>query len=259
MNKLLRKYIFLTYGVFYGWIMLIGIVMIFLKAPYIAEVLKAISAWTPTLIFVVMFHKLYRKEKLADYTKKLFSERINWQVVLCIVLIQGIIFLGSILWTYKVHNEPIQEQLYLSWSTWLMLFFSNLVRGPLGEEIGWRGFMLKELQKSTNGLKAAVIVGMTWGFWHMPLWLLSGYEGILLIQYIISFLVSIISVSIIMTVFYNLNDNRIIPITIHQLFNLFINVQRGNQLNILKITAIFYLIFAVILILINYKKCLYKS
>ena len=37
------------------------------------------------------------------------------------------------------------------------------------EELGWRGFAQPELQARYGGLRAAVIVGVLWGGWHLPL------------------------------------------------------------------------------------------
>lgn len=37
------------------------------------------------------------------------------------------------------------------------------------EELGWRGFAQPELQERYGGLRAAVIIGMLWGGWHLPL------------------------------------------------------------------------------------------
>ncbi|WP_054703444.1 CPBP family intramembrane glutamic endopeptidase [Bacillus sp. JCM 19041] len=128
----------------------------------------------------------------------------------------------------------------------------------LGEELGWRGFVLNELQKKVSPLKSALIVGVVWGFWHTPLWLISGYSGLQLIHYILCFLSGIVAVSIIITAFYNVNQNLVIPIIIHQLFNYSIAIQVGDVLHILTVTSILYVIAAVVIVLVNYKKCLYK-
>lgn len=56
-----------------------------------------------------------------------------------------------------------------------------LVIGPLPEEIGWRGFLQEELQSGRAGgrirgaLPAALVVGLVWWSWHLPLFFLPGY------------------------------------------------------------------------------------
>jgi len=37
------------------------------------------------------------------------------------------------------------------------------------EEIGWRGFAQPELQRRYGGVTTAVIIGVAWGAWHLPL------------------------------------------------------------------------------------------
>lgn len=42
----------------------------------------------------------------------------------------------------------------------------------LGEELGWRGYLLKEM-KNQKLIKASVVIGVVWGLWHFPLILLG--------------------------------------------------------------------------------------
>jgi uncharacterized protein len=49
-------------------------------------------------------------------------------------------------------------------ATWIFLIFAI----GLGEEVGWRGFMLPKLQTKFSAFKASVIVGLAWTFWHLP-------------------------------------------------------------------------------------------
>ena len=46
--------------------------------------------------------------------------------------------------------------------------------GPVGEELGWRGFALPRLQQHRNALAASILLGFIWGLWHLPLYFVLG-------------------------------------------------------------------------------------
>ena len=45
---------------------------------------------------------------------------------------------------------------------------SLIIGGPLGEEIGWRGFALPRLERSQGPLVGSLVLGLLWAFWHLP-------------------------------------------------------------------------------------------
>jgi membrane protease YdiL (CAAX protease family) len=63
-------------------------------------------------------------------------------------------------------------------SAWIILvcFAHNLLLGgPLGEEIGWRGFLLPQLLRRMNPIAASITLGVVWGLWHLPIDLYAGF------------------------------------------------------------------------------------
>jgi membrane protease YdiL (CAAX protease family) len=52
------------------------------------------------------------------------------------------------------------------------VLFMMLLLGPI-EEFGWRGVMQPLLQRHMAPIWAGLVIGATWGFWHLPAFFLS--------------------------------------------------------------------------------------
>jgi len=46
--------------------------------------------------------------------------------------------------------------------------------GPLGEELGWRGYALPRLLESAGLWRSSLILGLAWTFWHLPMFWFPG-------------------------------------------------------------------------------------
>jgi len=58
--------------------------------------------------------------------------------------------------------------------TVIYFFVIAIVGGPLGEEIGWRGFLQPELLKRFNPAITSIFIALIWLLWHIPLFWLEG-------------------------------------------------------------------------------------
>ncbi|SET48268.1 hypothetical protein SAMN05216389_11276 [Oceanobacillus limi] len=253
----LVKFVILSYVIFLVFFTAIGIGMLVGAPESITTILQILSAWSSTFAFVILFPKIYPGRKLKDFIKELFAQKLKLSVFFCVVFVQLMIIVGTIILLTNTTDTQVTAS-FTGFGLLFLAFIDNLVRGPLGEELGWRGYALNELQKRYSPLKAALLVGVLWGFWHTPLWFASGYTGVELIKYIALFMIGIVSFSIFVTLFYNLNKNLVIPIVSHQIFNFSLVVMKGELLDILEYVMLFYFLVAFIVIVINPKKILYQ-
>ncbi|ABK86161.1 CAAX amino terminal protease family protein (Ste24 endopeptidase) [Bacillus thuringiensis str. Al Hakam] len=258
LKKPVASFIVLTNIIFLPLFLLVGATSMLGFPVWIFDVMFCISSWSSTFAFVMLFKKIYPRQSVIQFVKDKFRAKLKLSVILTASMIQAFIFL-LILFLISKNSEVDSIFTVSSWGILIYFFVKNFLAGPLGEELGWRGFAQIELQKKYSPLKASIIIGFWWGMWHLPIWFTTGFVGMDLIKYILFFMISIISIKIVMTAFYNLNQNLIIPIIIHQFFNFFIGIINGNLINLIMYNAIFYLVVAVVMIVINPKRVLYGA
>lgn len=101
--------------------------------------------------------------------------------------------------------------------------------GGLCEQVGWHGFAQPLLQKQLNPLKAALLLGLLWGMWHLlmkPDALAGGFTYS--IVYFAFFVARLILLSVIMNYFVNLlGGAALIAVAIHGLNNDSLGLQGG--------------------------------
>lgn len=89
--------------------------------------------------------------------------------------------------------------------TMIAIFTGMFVTAGVGEEPGWRGFLLPELRRSVGPIFASSIVAVIWFVWHLPLfWVIGATQ-----QHIpaSSFALGILSYSLIMTWLVEVSHN----------------------------------------------------
>ena len=247
---------FFTYLVF--WCMLLlTFVLISCRPPrYIQEIAQNLCAWSPTIVVLILFKKLFPQTSLRDFLRDSFFKKINPLDFVFSFLLQ-VLFLCAMIGIYLVISKKTLGSLeFIGINELFMTFIINLTSGPLGEELGWRGYAINELQKRYSPLYSSVLLGLIWGFWHFPLWLISGLYGLRLLVYILSFLLAIVSTSILITLFYNKSKNVVIAMWIHFWFNFLLKLVNIDIVYMLGIISAVY--FIVIITISFYKKEMVK-
>ncbi len=94
----------------------------------------------------------------------------------------------------------------------------------LGEEIGWRGFMIWEMRKIMPFWVIGLLSGMIWAMWHWPAILFTDYnagEGNFVLQMVV-FTLAIVPQGIIYAYFAFKSNSLWPPVILHASHNLFI-------------------------------------
>ena len=155
----------------------------------------SISAIVTTIIFEGF-------EGVSNLLKKLFIWNVPFKNYLYIIILP-IIFVIIGIGLYNIFIGDIGSFDLMAFLSIPTILWAGFYAGPLGEELGWRGFLLPELQKEHTNLKSAIIIGVIWFIWHIPLWwapfgtLVSG-ESISFLP-VITYFLMLICLSIIIT------------------------------------------------------------
>ncbi len=214
-ESVFRRYAVIVYVVLVFILPLPILLLRFYDLPF--EPILIYASWTPNLAAFLVLRFVLREKKGIS---KLVSGWRKWRVGLHWYLVALspllIAFLAAGIYSILGGTAAFPEQAV--GFPLLLSFVLSLITGAMGEELGWRGFLLPRLQKRYNALISSLIVGVIWATWHLPLWLLPGY-GWDAIPYW-AFAVGAISTSVLITwVLNNTGGSLVMATIIHLMMN----------------------------------------
>ena len=125
----------------------------------------------PAIVGLFLLGIQYGKEGLKDLLLRLIKWRIGIKWYLFALLTLPIIA-SVVLCFLSIYSKDFLPNIITSENK-TDLLLTGLLIGiflPLFEEIGWTGFITKELRKYYNVLNTGLILGTLWGVWHfLPL------------------------------------------------------------------------------------------
>lgn len=147
-----------------------------------------ILMWIPALSAVItgMISLSETKEKLS--ARGLFSclhiRKSKVRYILMGILIPLVYLLIPYMIYWKTHPDnfgytgvPLGLILKDCLPMMIIGIFPNVL-SAMGEEIGWRGFLLPAFSKRMSLMKALIVTGLFWACWHLPLLAFGDYmEG----------------------------------------------------------------------------------
>lgn len=212
-------------------------------------IVKNICAWTPTFVILLMFKRLYPNTSLREYIRDNLLCKTKSRYFIIAFIFQATIYIAAVVTYIVLNNLRLESLSFISVSGLIPAIIISATSGAMGEELGWRAYALKVYQKKYSSLISAIFIGLVWGFWHLPLMILSGYSGMELVYYCFFFLLAVISLSIVITFFYNKGRSILIAMWIHFLFNFFLTLVTIDLLQLIIYLAVGYSVLAILLIL----------
>ena len=106
--------------------------------------------------------------------------RVRWLLVgMFLPILLGLIMFGSA-WISGVAPLDVSKLTHVFSLSFIRTFFLLLglnCFAALGEELGWRGFLVPELSRCMNFTGLALLSGTIWTVWHFPLIIFGTYHG----------------------------------------------------------------------------------
>jgi membrane protease YdiL (CAAX protease family) len=181
-------------------------------------VVQILSSNVPSVVAIMLTAMVFGRGALRKLLGRLLIWRVNplWYLVVFLgpaALVGGVVPLNALL------GGPALSLGMPLLGAAIFFGFSIFPGSALGEEIGWRGYVLPRLQSRMSALSASLFLAPIWAVWHLPLWLQGKpfqtptlYAG---------FVVSAFALSVILTWVYNSTGGSLLfVVLLHATVNL---------------------------------------
>jgi len=174
-------------------------------------VLVILASNVPSVMAIVLTAMVFGKGSLRKLLGRLLIWRVNplWYLVVFlgpVVLVGGAVALNAL-----VGGPALSLGMPLLGAA-IFLAFSIFPGSALGEEIGWRGYVLPRLQTRMSALSASLVLAPIWGLWHLPLWLTG--DPVKTPTFYVPFFASAFAFSVILTWVYNSTGGSLLMVVL---------------------------------------------
>lgn len=209
MKTFIGKYYLISFYIF-SLIFSLALLPLHFVFKNVGDYSVSFTQFSPTIAVLIISLMLKDKSIILNIKKHFRVDSLVIKWIIPAILIPGVcIFVSSYIMSFY-------EIIYVKWDGDILFYlfsFIAIMIGSVVEEIGWRGYLLPNLQKKYTPFVSSLIVGVLWGIWHFNF--MGGILGFVL------YTVTIVEMSILMTWMYNKsNGNLWLMIVWHLVFNL---------------------------------------
>jgi len=217
------------------------------------------GSFGPTAAALVVAGFAGGRAAVVSLLKRLILARVNWRVYIAAFFLLpaiGLVFYLALGISTKIALWKIAVTMIALVP--VNAFMSGIVFGvgPLGEEMGWRGFLQDRLRGRAGSVAAAITVGLVWAFWHLPAFRFADFRnGLSWPQFVVLYPISTILIAFIMGHLWRWsNGSLFIAMFFHAVLNTTaVNLMRDNWWNFGGLTAL--QIYVIILVIFALTAC----
>jgi membrane protease YdiL (CAAX protease family) len=173
--------------------------------------------WGFIFVSVIMTGLTLGKEAVIALLKRYLQWRVGWKWFLAALLLEPICIIAGVYLDAALTQVPPDFSNVIAYELFgasaslplfvLPFFLVEIIIN--GEEIGWRGYVLPRLQAKYNALTSTLILGVIWGFWHLPKFL-SHFDAVVFAW----FMLHIMAFAVILTWLYNNTKGSLLMVAI---------------------------------------------
>ncbi|MEP7702774.1 type II CAAX endopeptidase family protein [Paraglaciecola sp. 25GB23A] len=188
-----------------------------------SDIMGALRGYGPSIAAFIAATVIYGRKGTSELWMRVKMWRIPlWLFVLAVLgPMIGNLVLIIIAYFSGVELQLNSESVPLP-KLFIIFFFFAIVDGPVGEEIGWRGFLLPRFLERYGVIAASSLLGLVWFVWHLPLYVATDRFDITL-GFFFGYLLNNVAFSFLHTWFFvRSGGSALLAIIFHTASNYFV-------------------------------------
>jgi membrane protease YdiL (CAAX protease family) len=187
----------------------------------ISSSVRLLGVLMPAVAALLLTARAGGRSAVRSLLERLTLWRVGWRWWLAaVVVVPALLMVSGLFYNWLWGNPPVMPQPAVA-PVALIVNVIFLALATLGEEIGWRGVALPALQQRYSPLASSAILGLLWGIWHVPFWLLIDTLAQFGIGYFaLNFALALPMTAYITWFFNHSRGSLLLPVAFHLAFNL---------------------------------------
>ena len=257
-RRAVLAYVGLAYGITWSIAFIIALSYHGFIGLDVPLALHYILPYGPLLSALIVTWVLGGSHSLREILSRMTKWRVRpaW-IAVAILSVWGLFLLSSTILVLTGQPWPdlsaFGQVMYLPYLTFAGSLVLWIFTYGIGEETGWRGFLLPNLQTKHSALTSSIIVSVIWAGWHAPMFLYN--ENLIALGAVgtVFWVIGLMFGSIFLTWLYNNSGGSILMTALwHGTFNTF-TAAAGQAAAVTSAMISMFVMVLVVLIVIAYR------